>query len=259
MVCRSLRYRGEELLELRDGLEAYAQTGKTFGIPLVHPWANRLAQWHYEALGRRVEIDPGLVRTDGATGLPIHGTKPRPWTVAGDGVAERDGASGAFPFPHTVRMEVSAGEGVLRIATTVIARDEPVPVSFGFHPYFVMRRDWRVELPVRRRLVLSEQQLPTGATEAVEPYAGPIGDLTFDDGYDELTGGPFVLEGGGRRIAVTFEEGFPVAQVYAPPGKDLICFEPMTARANALSAGGFPVAEPGRPYRAVFSVAVSDG
>ena len=52
-----------------------------------------------------------------------------------------------------------------------------------------------------------------------------------------------------------FEEGFPFAQVYAPPANDLISFEPMTAPTDALRVGGFPVAEPGKPYRAVFSVA----
>ncbi len=257
MVCCSLRHRGEELLELRDGLEAYAATGKTMGIPLLHPWANRLAAWEYEALGKHVEIDRALVRVDGVTGLPIHGTKPRAWTVVGDGVAELDGASEAFPFPHTMRMEVAVDEDTLRIATTLIAHDEPVPVCFGFHPYLVMRRDWHFELPVKRRIVLSDQLLPTGETEPVEPYAGPLGELTFDDGYDELAGGPFALEGGGRRIEVTFDEGFPVAQVFAPPGKDLICFEPMTAPANALSTGGFAIAEPGRPYRAAFSICVT--
>ena len=55
---------------------------------------------------------------------------------------------------------------------------------------------------------------------------------------------------------MSFEEGFPFAQVYAPPANDLISFEPMTAPTDALRVGSFPVAEPGKPYRAVFSVAV---
>ena len=67
---------------------------------------------------------------------------------------------------------------------------------------------------------------------------------------------PFVVAGGGRRIEVHFESGFPFAQVFAPPANDLISFEPMTAATDALRAGGFPVAEPGKPFRAVFSIAV---
>jgi aldose 1-epimerase len=68
-----------------------------------------------------------------------------------------------------------------------------------------------------------------------------------------------VLEGGGRRIALSFDEGYDYAQVYAPAGQDLICFEPMTAATNALVAGGpgLTILEPGEAKRAAFSIAVS--
>ena len=86
MRVASLRHRGEELLGRRDGLEAYAKTGKTMGIPFLHPWANRLSAWEYEALGKRVSLHGQNVRADSGTGLPMHGTLPRPWTVLDDGV-----------------------------------------------------------------------------------------------------------------------------------------------------------------------------
>ena len=254
MVCHSLRHRGVELLGQRDGLEAYATTGKTMGIPFLHPWANRLGAWEYEALGVRVDLEGTSVRADSGTGLPMHGTLPRPWHVVQPGVAELEGASDAFPFPHTVRLEATVGDA-LRITTTIEAHDGPVPVSFGFHPFLtipgVPRTEWHVEIPVTRR-----RAFPSGETEPVEPHIGPLGDRAYDDGYDEREDRPFVVAGGGRRIEVTFEEGFPFAQVYAPPANDLISFEPMTAPTDALRAGTFPVAEPGKPFRAVFSIAV---
>jgi aldose 1-epimerase len=268
MVCCSLRHRGEELLEQRDGLAAYAETGKTMGIPLLHPWANRLGDWSYEALGRAVDLRGTAVRPDGESGLPVHGTLPRAWRVLDAGTgrlgAELDGASEAFPFAHTVRIEAALAPGALRIATTVEAHDGPVPVCFGFHPYLTLpgvpRERYRVELPVLRRLVLDEHKLPTGATERVEPFAGPLDERAFDDGYDELVPeAAFALEGGGRRIELRFEGGFGVAQVYAPPGRDFACFEPMTARTNALRTGGFPLATPDAPYTAAFCVAVGPG
>jgi galactose mutarotase-like enzyme len=256
MVCHSLRHRGEELLGQRDGLEAYARTGKTMGIPFLHPWANRLGAWSYTALGRSVDLHGTPVRADAGTGLPMHGTLPRPWRVLRAGVAELDGASDAFPFEHTVRLEVEVGD-VLRITTTIEAHDGPVPVSFGFHPFLLIpgvpRGRWHVELPVTRR-----RDFPSGDTEPVEPYSGPLGERAYDDGYDERARGPFVVAGGRRRIEVHFEAGFPFAQVFAPPANDLISFEPMTAPTDALRAGGFPVAEPGKPYRAVFAIAVHE-
>jgi galactose mutarotase-like enzyme len=254
MVCHSLRHRGEELLGQRDGLEAYAKTGKTMGIPFLHPWANRLSAWSYDALGTHVDLHGKNVRADAGTGLPMHGTLPRPWRVLDENTAELDGASDAFPFAHTVRLQIELA-GRMRIATTIEAHEEPVPVSFGFHPFLLIpgvpRADWHVELPMTRR-----RAFPSGETEPVEPYIGPLGDRAYDDGYDERDDRPFVVAGGGRRIEVDFEAGFPFAQVFAPPANDLISFEPMTAPTDALRAGTFPVAEPGKPFRAVFSIAV---
>jgi len=43
ILCCSLRHRGEVLLAQKAGVDAYAQRGKTTGIPLLYPWANRLA------------------------------------------------------------------------------------------------------------------------------------------------------------------------------------------------------------------------
>ena len=197
MVCHSLRHRGEELLGQRGGLEAYAKTGKTMGIPLLHPWANRLGAWSYDALGVHVDLHGKPLRVDAGTGLPMHGTIPRPWRVLEPGVAELDGASDAFPFAHTVRLQASLEGDTLRITTTIEAHDGPVPVSFGFHPFLLIpgvpRAEWHVELPVTRRIGLTDQQLPSGETEPVEPYIGPLGDRAYDDGYDERDDRPFVV------------------------------------------------------------------
>src|ERR1700750_3013616 len=58
MIGASLTHRGEELLGQRNGLAAYEAKGSTMGIPLLYPWANRLAGLEYEAAGKRVTLDP---------------------------------------------------------------------------------------------------------------------------------------------------------------------------------------------------------
>src|SRR5271154_1209766 len=75
MIGSSLRHEGEELLEQRGGLEAYAAKGSTFGIPLLHPWANRLSAWDFELGGQQITLDPDspITHRDGATGTAIHG------------------------------------------------------------------------------------------------------------------------------------------------------------------------------------------
>src|SRR5689334_15343943 len=87
MIGASLEHRGEELLGQRNGLAAYEAKGSTMGIPLLYPWANRLAGLEYEAAGRQVTIDPDSprVRLD-PNGLPIHGllAANAHWEVTGE-------------------------------------------------------------------------------------------------------------------------------------------------------------------------------
>lgn len=87
---------------------------------------------------------------------------------------------------------------------------------------------------------------------------GPLGARTFDDGYvDVADGAEFVVAGGGRRITVRLEQGYPAAQVFAPATDDVICFEPMTAPTNALGSGDrLPLVAPGERYCATFSITV---
>ena len=47
MICTSLSDDGVELLGQRRGLQAYVTTGKTMGIPILYPWANRLSASKY--------------------------------------------------------------------------------------------------------------------------------------------------------------------------------------------------------------------
>jgi aldose 1-epimerase len=164
----------------------------------------------------------------------------------------------AFPFPHSVEVNATLRDSALTIATTVRpSSDVAVPLVFGYHPYLrlpnVPRAAWQVEMPDARRLELDELCIPTGRSEASAPIRGPLGRRTFDDGFELADcGEPFVLAGGGRRIEVVFEEGYPYAQVFAPPDDAVVCFEPMTAPTDALRGclGPPPAVSPGECSRA---------
>lgn len=138
-----LVHEGDELLAQNEGLEAYARTGATMGIPLQHPWANRLGGWAYEALGRAVDLrDAAAIVPSRSTGCP------------------------------TGRCRAPGG-------------------------------------PSRRTAAAA----------------------------------------GSRRVRA----GFEIAQVFAPADDDVVCFEPMTAPADALATGAFPLA----PYTATFAVGIA--
>ena len=107
-------------------------------------------------------------------------------------------------------------------------------------------------------MLLDDRGIPTGTDEVANIPPGPLGDRTYDDGFSELREPvEFGLEGGGRRIGVRFDEGYPYAQVWAPPGEQFICYEPMTAPTNALvTHTGLSFARPDDAYEARFSVLV---
>jgi aldose 1-epimerase len=283
MVGCSLRHRGEELLGQRGGLPTYIEKHSTMGIPLLHPWANRVALPRFPVAGRVVDLDldspPPAVD---ANGLPIHGllSAAGGWSVEAhtgteDGgvlyarfdFAGDDELMAAFPFPHQVLFDASLRATELTVTTTILAADEgPVPISFGYHTYLCLpgvdRAEWEVEMPVRERLELDSRMLPTGGREPVRVEDGRLGSRTFDDAYTAPgEEAPFVLAGGGRRIELRLGEGYRFAQVYAPTDDDVIAYEAMTAPTNALVAGGpdLPLLDPGGRYEAAFSITLIDG
>src|SRR5689334_22126773 len=73
MVCSSLRHRGAELLGQREGLAHYAEGHSTMGIPLLAPWANRVAGDHVSLGGRPVDLSGSALVPRDEHGLPIHG------------------------------------------------------------------------------------------------------------------------------------------------------------------------------------------
>lgn len=276
MLGASLKRRGVELLRRVDDLEAAAAKGSTAGIPLLHPWANRLSGLSYRAGGRDVTLDPAspLLRFD-AKGLPIHGV---PWSrlawevtdASADRVTarldwDRHELLAVFPFRHRLDMRVSLAPGGLTIETILTAGlESPVPVAFGFHPYVGIpgrpRGEWRLELPAMRRLALDAGGIPTGGEEAFDALVEPLAARAFDDGF-ALASPPARLSvsGGGLRISVELLSGFPFAQVYAPPGDELIALEPMTAPTSALARGrGLRLVEAGGRFGASFRVGVEE-
>jgi aldose 1-epimerase len=274
MLGASLRHRGVEMLRRVEDLEAIAAKGSTAGIPLLHPWANRLAAIRYRAAGQEVNLDPSspLLHFD-ASGLPMHGV---PWPLLAWDLDEvrqdfimarldwtRSELLTVFPFRHRVEIAATLGPDSLTVQTTLIAGpDGPVPVSFGFHPYFgfadLPRVQWRLKLPAMRKLILDRRGIPTGDEESFSGLDEELGELDFDDGFALTTEqASFSIARAGQRITVEFLEGYPYAQVYMPKDKDYIAIEPMTAPTSALTSGrGLRMVQPGEQFRAVFRIRI---
>jgi galactose mutarotase-like enzyme len=279
MIGNSLTHRGEELLVQRGGLDAWRGTGKSFGLPLLHPWANRLRDWRYAVAGRAVTIDRarGIVRAD-ENDLPIHGAlaAAEDWDVVdagADGSAawlcaaldygRRDDRLAVFPFLHRLELDLRLEGDALTITTTVEATgSNEVPLAFGWHPWLslpgVPRAEWELDLPARAELAVDGRKLPTGERVETAAERAPLGDRVLDFNCAVASDARLLLAGGGREIAVEWAGGYRFAQVFAPGELDVACLEPMMAPVAALSTGDdLELAQPGERVGATFRVRVS--
>jgi galactose mutarotase-like enzyme len=269
MLGASLTWRGAELLSLHGGIAAYRRRSST-GMPLLAPWANRLSRSRFRVAGAAVDLRRQSVKRD-PNGLPIHGTMTgrRSWEV----VRAEPGRLvsrfrydtvellAAFPFPHELEVDARLAGTGLRVTTTLRPTgDRPVPVGFGWHPYFRAagpRRGWALRVPARDHLRLDRRGIPTGRASAEPPERLPLADAALDDLYALARDRRFVLSGGGRDVEVRFDAGYPFAQLFAPPGRPFVAIEPMTAATNALVTGACPLVRPGERFAATFSVSAS--
>ena len=182
MTGVSLRRDGHEHLALPGGVAAL-RAGHTGGLPLLAPWANRLAARRYTAAGVDVDLRRLRLHTDD-NGLPIHGLLvgwPE-WEVTGTRargdvahlVATTIVDAKAFPFPHLLEVAVALHDDRLVIDTLLVPTgDRKVPVAFGWHPYLRVpgtpRAQWSLRLPAREHLDLDDRGIPTGASGANRP------------------------------------------------------------------------------------------
>jgi galactose mutarotase-like enzyme len=268
MTGVSLRYRGTEHLALPGG-PAALRNGHTGGLPLLAPWANRLASRQYRVGRIAVDMRRLRLRTD-ENGLPMHGllVGVPGWRVD-DLAASRDRArldasidvdAPAFPFPHQIHVRATARDARLVVDTTIVPTGRRrVPVAFGWHPYLRLpgtpRRRWTLRLPARMHLALDGRGIPTGESARERQGAEPIGSRTFDDLYALGRDHMLAFEGDdGRAVELHCGTGYTHAQVWVPARRDFAALEPMTAPTNALQSGDLTLVAPGDRYVARFTL-----
>ena len=149
-----------------------------------------------------------------------------------------------FPFAHTIEMTYRLSDGVLEVHLAIEnLSDEPMPLGIGFHPYFSIpnRDEWQLRLPAREHVVLSDKLIPTGERKPMDLQNPlPLRGAKLDDVFTGLERNgngraEFSAQRGDRRITVSYGPKYPVAVIYAPPGRDYVCFEPMTGITDALN------------------------
>lgn len=275
-IAYDLRVNGKPIVMSPPSLSEWKQNPSQAGIPFLAPWANRLDSDGYWANGKRYLLNPDAVeiRRD-PNGLPIHGLLlfADAWRVERMH-SDQDSAEvtsvlefwkhpewmSQFPFAHSIKMTHRLYGGALEVRTAIENHaGDPMPLVIGFHPWYQIpdapRDRWKIHLPVREHYTLSPKLIPTGETKPVDfPDPTPLAGRQFDDVFGGVDpNGEFALEADGRKVSVRFGPKFPIAIVYAPQSRDVVCFEPMTGLTN-----GFNLAHQGI-FKALQSIPPGEG
>jgi aldose 1-epimerase len=274
IAIASLRYDGVEVLGRPGPRDIFGRDDVALGMPLLAPWANRLAVDQYVIGTHTADVRAaGAAAFRDSAGFPIHGFVARDpgWVVVSARrdllVAERRwDAHGlrwpAFPVAHITRVTVGLSTSALTIATMLIALgDQPVPAAFGWHPYLAPpdapRAGWILTVPSAQRWELDQRGIPRRLLPARSAERRRLDGYDYDDGFLVDPAARTSVTTTEWMLTVRFEAGYRWLQLYAPHHRDVVCIEPMAAPTNALVSKTYlQYARPDAPFEARFSLGV---
>jgi galactose mutarotase-like enzyme len=140
----------------------------------------------------------------------------------------------AYPFQFLLRLEVRLAPGALEISTTVTNRsDQPMPFSFGLHPYFNLSSLEGVRFEGLPEECLNHLTMaPAPTAEQMEHVADGIDLLVRPTGPVRL-----VDEAAGATLELQLSHPFDLVVLWTEPPRPMVCIEPWSGPRQALLSG----------------------
>ena len=180
------------------------------GIPLLFPFAGKLANETFVLANTKVKQ---------------HGfARDRAWEVtARDAACVRmrlaaDAETHAvYPYAFTAHHAAMLVPGGIQLELTIVAGEQPLPVSPGWHPYFTT----------------SDKAAISVALPAAEGFHN---DREFDFGVDAaIDGRTRATVPGLGRLELAASPELRHVQFWSQPGKPFVCIEPFFGAANTIN------------------------
>lgn len=209
-----------------------------WGCYPMAPFAGRLRDATLRFAGRRHHL------TANAAPHALHGTVfDRPWNVLDSGRSHAElQIDLAWPLGGRAHQHLQLLDDALVCTLTVVADDRPMPVTIGWHPWFVKPRADHLRFAAMYRR--GADGLPTG--ELVPPGPRP-----WDDCFVRPHG---ALELVYERLVVTVASDADHWVVYDEPAH-ATCVEPQSGPPDAAHLGLATVLEPGEMLQRVMTIA----
>jgi aldose 1-epimerase len=236
----SLTVGGRQLLVTGDSTDDPLRWGC---YPMV-PFAGRIRDGRFVHDGRRFELDINLPPN------AIHGSGfLSQWEVLDHGFDHAELAcSLTWPLGGTAHQHVQLTPDALVCVLTVAAGHESMPVTIGYHPWFV--KPTADDLVFGSMYVRDDAGLPTG--RLVEPAPRPWDDCFVEPRLPLTITVPAGRVGGSIRVTIASDCDHWV--VYDQPS-NATCVEPQSGPPDAVNLGIAQVLSPGEMLQRTMTIA----
>ena len=240
---------------------------ETACFPLV-PYANRIAGGRFRFSGEDValpvlpEFAPHALHGDGWL---------RAWSV--DRLDQTTvsmtlrGGDDHWPWAWSATQTIRLSGSGLRVELSMTNEaDRPAPAGLGLHPYFHRQPDTCLTLAADHVWLTGADEIPDqlAASSSLMDWSGGAALASappVDHAY-AMRHSQAVLEDGSGRIVLSASDNCRWTQVYATPGGDFVCVEPVTHRPNAANAppdenSGLAILSPGESLSIWMTIGVT--
>lgn len=212
-------------------------------FPLV-PWSNRLAPQGFEFGGRRHVPAPNR---EGEP-CPIHGDGwQQAWRVESRSPAAallRLVRHEAAPFAYEATLRYALEDDALVVELAVRnAGHCALPFGLGLHPWLPDPQGARLQACATAAWLSGADKLPSRRSPLPPHWnfsdPGPLPADGVDNAFEGWDGAARI-DWPARGLGLTIEADMDYFILYAPPGRDFFCFEPVDHPINAHNLPGYP-------------------
>ncbi len=219
-------------------------------FPLV-PYSNRIRGGRFRFGGREIALPLNF----GDHPHSIHG---HGWQAAWDVVESASNrlllgyghAADEWPWAYVARQTFQLGESGLTITLELENQsNSDMPAGIGLHPYFPLR-DAQLTAEVAGVWLTDDEVMPTERVALPERWnlrqGVAVPDMDIDNGFDGWNGRAVIAwPESGAGLTILADSLLRNLVVFAPPGGDFFCVEPVSHMTDAFNLAAGSTAETG--------------
>jgi galactose mutarotase-like enzyme len=247
-IITKWRVNGEEIFYLDAERFTNPELSVRGGNPILFPICGNLPDNTYTYQGKQYT-------------LKQHGfARDLPWKVTDQVTQDKasltvvlnsnEQTRAVYPFDFELAFTYHMQGNTLEVQQNYTNKSsDPMPFSFGFHPYFAVSDKTQLEFEI------PSNEYQDQKTKEMHSFNGNF-DLNRDEidvAFKQLTSQSATVTDHSRKLKLIldYDNAFPILVFWTLKGKDFYCLEPWSGPRNAINTGEhLTILEPGASYSA---------